>query len=173
MRNSAESCTKENRSTAHNALASRMIIDQLTPLLPKDSEEVKCLQAILDAATMVDPTHERRDGGWGQDPEHRQIPCRDSASSLTPLEERGRERDWDNRDLCDIIRNRDALDRIKNWRQEQDHAEQKRHHERDYDCDDPIYNEPHRQCSPEGGHNEGGVKAFSHDLKRVWWPLNF
>jgi hypothetical protein len=26
------------RTPAHNALASRMIIDQLTPLLPKDSE---------------------------------------------------------------------------------------------------------------------------------------
>jgi hypothetical protein len=28
------------RMLAHNTLASRMIIDQLTPLLPKDSEEV-------------------------------------------------------------------------------------------------------------------------------------
>jgi hypothetical protein len=27
--------------------------------------------------------------------------------------------------------------------------------------------------SPGGGHNAGGVKAFSHDLKRVRWPLNF
>jgi hypothetical protein len=24
-----------------------------------------------------------------------------------------------------------------------------------------------------GGHNAGGVKAISHDLKRVHWPLNF
>jgi hypothetical protein len=25
----------------------------------------------------------------------------------------------------------------------------------------------------KGGHNPGGVKAFSHNLKRVHWPLNF
>jgi hypothetical protein len=37
-----------------------MIVDQLTPLLPKDSDEanaqVKRLQAMLDVATLVDPT---------------------------------------------------------------------------------------------------------------------
>jgi hypothetical protein len=41
---------------AHNALASRMIVDQLTPLLRKDSEEVNApvnrQQAMLDSATM-------------------------------------------------------------------------------------------------------------------------
>jgi hypothetical protein len=46
------------RTPAHNALASTVIIDQLNPLLPKDSEEVnaqvRCLHAILDAATMTD-----------------------------------------------------------------------------------------------------------------------
>jgi hypothetical protein len=26
---------------------------------------------------------------------------------------------------------------------------------------------------PKGGHNAGGVKAFSQDLKRARWPLNF
>jgi hypothetical protein len=59
----------------HNTLASRVINDQLTPLLPKDSEEVnvqvKLLQAMLDAATMVDPTLDCRDRGWGQNPDHR------------------------------------------------------------------------------------------------------
>jgi hypothetical protein len=44
-----------------------MIIDQLMPLLPKDSEgvntQVKCLQAMLDATTMVDPTFDREDRG--------------------------------------------------------------------------------------------------------------
>jgi hypothetical protein len=44
---------------AHNALALRMLIDQLTPHLLKDNKEVnvhiKRLQAMLDAATMVDP----------------------------------------------------------------------------------------------------------------------
>jgi hypothetical protein len=46
------------RTPAHNALASRVIVDQLNPLLPKDSEEVnaqvRCLHAILDATTMMD-----------------------------------------------------------------------------------------------------------------------
>jgi hypothetical protein len=37
----------------------------------------------------------------------------------------------------------------------------------------PNYEQPHRQHSPEGGRNAGGVKAFCHDLKRVRWPLNF
>jgi hypothetical protein len=53
------------RTPAHNALASRVIIDQLTPLLPKDCKEinaqVKLLHAMLDAATMMDLTHHRRD----------------------------------------------------------------------------------------------------------------
>jgi hypothetical protein len=44
-----------------------MIIDQLMPLLPKDSEgvntQVKCLQAMLDATTMVDPTFDHEDRG--------------------------------------------------------------------------------------------------------------
>jgi hypothetical protein len=50
---------------AHNVLALRMIIDQLAPLLPKDSEEVntqvKCLQVMLDAARMEILTLEHRD----------------------------------------------------------------------------------------------------------------
>jgi hypothetical protein len=37
----------------------------------------------------------------------------------------------------------------------------------------PFYDQPHRHHSPEGGCNPGGVKAFSHDLKRVRWPINF
>jgi hypothetical protein len=44
-----------------------MIIDQLTPLLPKDSEDVnalvKRLQMMMDVATMVDPALHRRDRG--------------------------------------------------------------------------------------------------------------
>jgi hypothetical protein len=44
----------------HNVLGSWAIIDKLTPLLPKDSEEVisqvRQLHAMLDAATMMDPT---------------------------------------------------------------------------------------------------------------------
>jgi hypothetical protein len=57
------------RTPAHNALTSRMIVDQLAPLLPKDSEEVnvqvKCLQAMLDAAIVEDliPKHRERRRG--------------------------------------------------------------------------------------------------------------
>jgi hypothetical protein len=47
------------RTLTHNALAPRMLINQLTPHLPKDIEEVnghvKRLQAMLDATTIVDP----------------------------------------------------------------------------------------------------------------------
>jgi hypothetical protein len=42
-----------------------MIVDQLAPLLPKDSEEVnvqvKCLQAMLDAAIVEDLIPKRRE----------------------------------------------------------------------------------------------------------------
>jgi hypothetical protein len=52
---------------AHNVLASRMIVDQLTPLLPKDNKEVnmqvKHLQAMLDAHAMVDPVLDHGDRG--------------------------------------------------------------------------------------------------------------
>jgi hypothetical protein len=46
---------------AHNALASRFIVDQLMPLLPEDSEDinlqVKWLHAMLNGSTtMTDPT---------------------------------------------------------------------------------------------------------------------
>jgi hypothetical protein len=45
---------------AQNTLPSRMLIDQVTPHLAKDNQEVtahvKRLQAMLDAATMVEPT---------------------------------------------------------------------------------------------------------------------
>jgi hypothetical protein len=57
------------RTPTHNALTSRMIIYQLTPLLPKNSEEinvqVKNLHAMLDATTMVDPAQDRGDRGQG------------------------------------------------------------------------------------------------------------
>jgi hypothetical protein len=57
------------RTPAHNALASRAILDQLMPLLPKDSEEVnlqvKRLHAMLDTATMTDPALNRGAGRRG------------------------------------------------------------------------------------------------------------
>jgi hypothetical protein len=71
-----------------NALASRMLINQLTPHLPKDNEEVnehmKRLQAMLDVATVVDLALDRDDEARGHEIDHRQSPRGDSASSLTP-----------------------------------------------------------------------------------------
>jgi hypothetical protein len=37
----------------------------------------------------------------------------------------------------------------------------------------PYYDQPHRHRSLAGGRNEGGIKPFSHNLKRVRWPLYF
>jgi hypothetical protein len=53
---------------AQNTLASIMLVDQITPHLPKDNEEitahVKRLQAMLDAVTAVNPTLNRDDEAW-------------------------------------------------------------------------------------------------------------
>jgi hypothetical protein len=88
----------------------RMIVDQLAPLLPKNSKEVnaqvKHLQAMLDAAIGEDPTPQHRDRRWGQDPDHYPSSHRDSARNITPLEERGQGRD--RQDVWDVIRNKDA-----------------------------------------------------------------
>jgi hypothetical protein len=67
---------------------------------------------------MVDPALDRDDEARGHELDHWQSPHWDSASSLTPQEEHGRRRDQDDRDLCDIIRRRDARDRIENRHQE-------------------------------------------------------
>jgi hypothetical protein len=51
-----------------------MLIDQIMPHLPKDNEEVnghvKCLQAMLDAATIADPVHDQEDEDWGPEDDH-------------------------------------------------------------------------------------------------------
>jgi hypothetical protein len=116
------------RTTAQNALASRMLIDQLTPHLPKDNEEVnvhvKCLQAMLDAATVVDPVLDRDDKVWGHELDHQQSPCGDSASNLTPPEEHDQRRDPDDRDLRDVIHGRDVHGRINNRRHDCERVEQ-------------------------------------------------
>jgi hypothetical protein len=83
-----------------------MLVDQINPYLPKDNEEVnahvKRLHAMLDAATVTDPIHNQEDG------DHRESLHWDLASSITPHEEHGRGCNRDHRDLCDIIRARDA-----------------------------------------------------------------
>jgi hypothetical protein len=85
-----------------------MLINQITPHLPKDNEEVnahvKCLQVMLDAATVADPFHDKEDEDQGHEDDHRHSPCGESASSITPPEERGRGHDRDNYELRDVIR---------------------------------------------------------------------
>jgi hypothetical protein len=58
-------------------LASRMIINQLTPHLPKDNEEVtahvKRLQVMLDVATMVDPVLNPDDEAQGHAHNNRRV----------------------------------------------------------------------------------------------------
>jgi hypothetical protein len=65
-----------------------MLIDQLTPHLAKDNEEVnahvKHFQAMLDATTVVDPALDYDDEAQGHEPGHWQSPHGDLASSLTP-----------------------------------------------------------------------------------------
>jgi hypothetical protein len=112
-----------------------MLIDHITPHLPKDNEEVnahvKCLQAMLDAATVVDPVHDQEYEDWGHKDDHRHSPHGDSASSLTPLEECGQGHCRDNHDLRDVIHGKDAHGRIENRRQDRERVEQEQRGERD------------------------------------------
>jgi hypothetical protein len=70
-----------------------MLVDQITPHLPKDNElvnaHVKQLQVMLDVATVTDPVHNQEDGDWGHDGDHQDSLRGDSASSITPHEECG------------------------------------------------------------------------------------
>jgi hypothetical protein len=128
---------------------------------------------MLDAAIMVESVRDHDDGNRGQELDHRLSRCRDSASSLTPPEEHGRRCDRDDRNMCDVIHDRDARCWIENRRQDQEHIDQEQRDEMDNNYYGPFYDQPHQQRSPERGCNAEGVKAFSHDLKRVCWPLNF
>jgi hypothetical protein len=98
---------------------------------------------MLDEATVVDPTLNRDDEAQGHDHDHRQSPYGDLVSSLTPLEECSRRRDRDDRDLHDVIHVRDAHGQIKSRRQENEHLEQEKCEERDYDYYGPYYDQPH------------------------------
>jgi hypothetical protein len=71
------------RMLAHNALDSRMIIDQLGPLLPKDNENVNAPPGHARCSYHGEPTPECGDRRQGQDPDHRQSSRRESASSIT------------------------------------------------------------------------------------------
>jgi hypothetical protein len=76
---------------AHNALASRMLVDQITSHLAKYNVEinthVKRLQAMLDSATVADPVYDQEDRDQGHDGDHRGSLRGDSANSITPWEE--------------------------------------------------------------------------------------
>jgi hypothetical protein len=150
-----------------------MFVDQITPHLPKGNEEVnvhvKRVQVMLDATMVADPTHNQEDGDRGHDDDHRRSPWGDSSSSITPPEGHGE----DNRDLCDIIRGRDACGRVERRHRDRVCDELEQHDERDRDYYGPYYDHPHRQRSPEGGHIPGGINAYSRDLKQVRWPVNF
>jgi hypothetical protein len=152
-----------------------MLIDQITPIYPKIMKKSTCLSSTsrLDAATVADPVHDREDGDRGHELDYQQSPSGDSASSITPLGERSWGHGWDNYDLQNMIHDRDAHGRIENQRREQEHMEQEQCDKRDYDYYGSYYDQPHRQHSPEGGHNPEGVKASSCDMKRVRWPINF
>jgi hypothetical protein len=76
-------------------------------------------------------------------------------------------------DLWDVLRTKDECGRIENRRQDRDRVEHKRHNERDHDWHGPYYAQLARHYSPTRGWNAGGIKPFSHNLKRVHWPLNF
>jgi hypothetical protein len=95
-----------------------MLIDQLTSHLPKDNEEVnahvKRLQAMLDAATVVDLVLDHEDEVWGHELDLQQSPYGDSTSSLTPSEEHGQRQDQGDSDWCDIISGRGEHDWINN-----------------------------------------------------------
>jgi hypothetical protein len=105
-----------------------MLVDQITPRLLEDNEEinahVKHLQSMLDTATVVDPALDRDDEARGHKNDHRQSPCGDLASSLTPPKECGQRRGRDDQDLCDVIRGRDAHGRIENRHQERERIKQ-------------------------------------------------
>jgi hypothetical protein len=128
---------------------------------------------MLDAVTVADPVYDQEDRDRGHDDDHRESPRGDLASSITPPKERDRGYNRDNCDLCDVIRDRDACGRIENRRQNREHEEQEQRHERDYDYYGSYYDQPHRERSPQGGHIPRGIKAYSQDLKRVCWPVNF
>jgi hypothetical protein len=44
---------------------------------------------------------------------------------------------------------------------------------RDYDLHSPYYDQPAQRHSPMRGQDSGGIRPFSHDLRKVVWPPNF
>jgi hypothetical protein len=99
------------RTLAHNAMASRAIVEQLMPLLPKYIEEamgkVMHLYALLEAATLMDPAFVNEAEKQGQGTSchqrcHSQSMRNDVVNSSSSSRE-WRDQDPNERDLCNII----------------------------------------------------------------------
>jgi hypothetical protein len=60
--------------------------------------------------------------------------------------------------------------RIRSHQQDRDRVEQERCNERYYDMYRPYYDQPTRHHSPTRTRDLGGIKPFSHDLRKVIWP---
>jgi hypothetical protein len=127
---------------------------------------------MLDAATMKDPTLNLGVRRRGQDTDHHQSPHGGSASSISTsrLEHN---QGCSEEDPQDVHRTKDAQGQIENHRQDRDGDESERRKERDFDLRGPYYNLPTRRQSLARGQNTGGIKLFSHDLRKVCWPQNF
>jgi hypothetical protein len=98
---------------------------------------------MLDATTVTDPVYDQEDRDRGHDDDHQESPHGDSANSITPPEEQGRRHNRYNRDLRDIIHDRDARGQIENRHRNQGREEQEQHDVRDYDYYGPYYEQPH------------------------------
>jgi hypothetical protein len=126
MRNSAGSSGKVSRSTARQPTTLWPLRPMLTNYClcyEKYNKEVnlqvKWCNAMLDAATMTDPTLNPAARRRGQDPDHFQSPRGDSAKSVSTSglehdQSRGKE------DFRDLLHTKDARERIKNHHQDRD-----------------------------------------------------
>jgi hypothetical protein len=94
-----------------------MLIDQITPHLPKENEEanvhVKHLQAMLDTGTIADLVHDQEDKDGVTKMTTDIVPV-GTQPVASPPEQRGEGHHRDNHDLHDIICDRDACSRIEN-----------------------------------------------------------
>jgi hypothetical protein len=112
-------------------VASGAIVDQLTPLLPKDGEQVvgklKQLHALLEAVTPTNPGFVQEVGKRGQEINHHryhgsQSSRKGSTSSFSSS--RGqRDQGHDERDLRNFIQSKDMRSQIECHRQDMDRVD--------------------------------------------------
>jgi hypothetical protein len=77
------------------------------------------------------------------------------------------------KETYETIRSKDAHGQIESCHEDRDHIECVRYNKRDYDLHGPYYDQPTRHRSSVRGRNAGGIKPFSHDLKKVVLLPNF